>query len=498
MKELALISLSVTAMFELSLYALWSWRIRLVLTRLALALVVASSLFFVVIDVNAASVLLAVLSLYRLINLRRLLRQCIQPDYLYNSGRQTSLLLITAQASLLGLGFTRWPPHDWLILLAGGQMAVAVLLLMTTARHLRTTKPPVISKHLIEAELPSLTVAIPARNESDDLRACLDSLISSNYPKLEIVVLDDSSQDRRTPEIIRSFAQAGVRFIPGDTPPEHWLAKNFAYKKLSDSANGELILFCGVDARFQPGSLRHLVETLLAKRKSMLCVLPRNLVPASRLHANLIQPARYAWELALPRRLLVRPPVLSTCWLISAQMLRQAGGFDAVSRKIIPESYFARQAVNRNDSYSFVRAENELAVTSSKSFAEQKLTAIRTRYPQLHRRPELVALTSLAELFVLSWPLISLLAGLLTRDMAVGALGLAGYLMTAVLEVLVVSLTYRKLMPEAAVFLPLAALYDIWILNYSMWRYEFGTVYWKGRDITRPVMRRVSASAKPI
>ena len=196
-------------------------------------------------------------------------------------------------------------------------------------------------------------------------------------------MLDDCSQNKHTPEIIRSFAHDGVRFMAGKAPPEQWLAKNYAYQQLAEAANGELLLFCGVDSPFEPDSLSAIVKTLLHKHKTMISIIPRNQLPARwSLLSLLIQPSRYAWELALPRRLLERPPVLSTCWLITRKALEAAGGFAAVSHKGVPESYLARATAAEQDGYSFLQADARLGVTCQKDLDEQRATAIRTRYPQ--------------------------------------------------------------------------------------------------------------------
>jgi hypothetical protein len=41
----------------------------------------------------------------------------------------------------------------------------------------------------------------------------------------------------------------------------------------------------------------------------------------------------------------------------------------------------------------------------------------------------------------------------------------------------------------ALAFLP-AIMLDLAVLHLSMYRFEFGNVYWRGRDISDPVMRR--------
>ncbi|MGH7239331.1 MAG: glycosyltransferase family 2 protein, partial [Candidatus Saccharimonadales bacterium] len=287
-------------------------------------------------DLAVWTLLLLVGSIYRIINLLRLVKGLTHQSYLIGLSRRTSLMLIFAQAVVAGL--TLLDRQDgisygvWLYGIGFAQYLFVLVILGSTLRHVRTTRLKV-DEPVPPHKLPPLSVAIPARNETEDLQECLRTLIDSDYPKLEIIVLDDCSQNKRTPGIIRDFAHAGVVFLSGKQPPKQWLAKNYAYEQLVEEANGELILFCGVDTRFKPDTLHALVSALINKQKSMASFVPLNAVPkAASLESLLVQPMRYGWELALPRRLLNRPPVLSTCWLISRRALIDAGGFKAVAR----------------------------------------------------------------------------------------------------------------------------------------------------------------------
>jgi glycosyltransferase involved in cell wall biosynthesis len=433
------------------------------------------------------------LGLYMLINIGRLLKHRMQPDYLHRAFWQTSLWLIGLAVIALLIGRLTGVHHLGLTVglygLAVFQIAGSFIILASIWRNLRTTRPPRTEPYA-DRDLPTLTVCLPARNETTELEACLASLTASDYPKLEIIVLDDCSQNKRTPEIIRDFAHAGVRFMAGKVPPDRWLAKNYAYQQLAEAANGEILLFCGVDCRFEPASLRHMVTALLHKRKAMVSFLPRNLLKSGwSLRPLLVQPGRYAWELALPRRLLNRPPVLSTCWLITRPALEAAGGFAAISRKAVPESYFARAAALQNDGYSFIAADARLGLSNIKDFEQQQATAVRTRYPQLHRRPEMAALVSLAELIWLVWPFCLLVAAAAAGWWWLAGLSLLSCLLLVAAYALIVRLTYRRFLPASLWFMPFATLYDIGLLNYSLWRYEFGEVIWKGRNVCLPVMR---------
>jgi hypothetical protein len=206
----------------------------------------------------------------------------------------------------------------------------------------------------------------------------------------------------------------------------------------------------------------------------------------------LIQPMRYAWEISLPRRLFNRPPVLSTCWIITRTALQNAGSFKAASRSITPESYFARSTAH-NDGYSFLRSN---LLVSSKSASDQQETALRTRYPQLRRRPELVWLLSVLEFIglVLALPVatITLAHGLWPAAI----LAMVAFALQYIVFLQVTGIMYGQPLWLGVVMVPLAAAYDLVILNTAMYRYEFGVIEWKERNICLPVMRLDVARAQ--
>lgn len=489
------------AALELLLWLLpsLSWRQKLAAFVMAVLAVVSVSI--VIGHPGIATGVLLIMSLYRLCNLLRVVKVRMSEKYLHKSTVRTSLWIIGLQALVVLLWWLgnrfQLSTYQWWLILLYVDVAGGIVVLATTIRHLRTTRPPQLSDPKFdESSLPTLTVAIPARNETDDLEICLRSLVASDYPKLEVIVYDDCSQNRRTPEIIRSFAHDGVRFVQGEVPEENWLAKNQAYQQLFRESNGELLLFCGVDVRFEPQSLRWLVAAMLQKHKTMISLIPQNAVPArsSERGSSLLQPMRYTWELALPRKLFRRPPVLSTCWIVKRELVDNAGGFAAVSRSIVPESYFGRVSAV-HDGYSFMQASGNIGISCDKTFAEQRATAIRTRYPQTHRRIEVVMLLTLAELATVILPYVLVVVGIfggISLQLTLASLFAAACF--TYVYIIMVALTYRRWLVRSIGLLPFATMLDIVLLNYSMLRYEFFSVIWKDRNICVPVMH-VSAEA---
>ncbi len=466
------------------------WRVREAIAIICTLLTAFTSGWIALWQPTLFGVLIGLIGLFRIFNYTRIIEARMHERYLYYASRRTGLTLLALQAIIAVLWFIWDRVHarqGWWVAVAVLQLFAAVLLFVSTNRQLRRTAWLKTTAHLSDVELPTVSVAIPARNETEDLEECLRSLIASDYPKLEILVLDDCSQLRRTPEIIRSFAHDGVRFIQGEAPKETWLPKNQAYDRLTQEASGEYIVFAGVDVRVAPDSLRQLMNLMLQKNKQMVSILPWRGETAERRFA-LTQAMRYFWELVPPRRWFNRPPVLSTCFAIQKQSLVKAGGFIAVARAITPEAFFARKLIS-TDGYSFMRADQGVGIQSVKGPAEQRETAIRTRYPQLHRRPENVFVFTVAIAAFVLLPFALAAGGFWWR------LGSFTQLLAGLTSIILL-VTYQKMARATRTMnwwlgllgLPIGVLYDLGILYYSMWQYEFSAVEWKGRNICIPAM----------
>lgn len=422
---------------------------------------------------------------FRLFNQLRIAQGRMHQYYLLYSTRRTGLVLGSLQiASVLLLNTVPATFSDILVPLTVMQVGGAAAVLLLVIRNIIKSRHVPLSSHMADRDLPTVTVAIPARNETADLEACLKSVIASDYPKLEILVLDDCSQDK-TADVIKSFAQDGVRFIKGDPPEDRWLAKNQAYDRLAKEANGEFILFCGVDVRLGAHTIKALVVTMRERKKDMVSVLPRRL--DSNPFVAFLQPMRYWWELALPRRYINRPPVLSTCWVIRRKSLKKLGGFGAVNHAIIPEGYFARALV-KTDGYSFVRADDELDVQTRKSPADQQDTAIRMHYPQIRRRPEVAFVLTAIQLFFVMGPFIVVLSGIAWGFGLAQTLAAMACVLLIATHALIVYVSNPGNVPIALINFPVAAAMELAYGLISMYRYEFSVIDWKGRNICIPVM----------
>lgn len=469
------------------------WRFKKTLSLLAVILV---SLISLLVTVDYASwlwaYLLVIISGYRLFVYYRMSYSHIESKYLQRISRLSVLRLWLLELLDLFIGIILVSRgaiyHDRLVIVSFLSFLMATILLVSTIRHIRVTARIKVNTKVVDKQAPTLTIAIPARNETDSLNECLISLLACDYPKLEILVLDDASTTKRTPEIIRSFAHDGVVFVAGQPAGGEWLAKNWAYQQLLNAANGDVILFCGADTRFSKESLRFLVSVLESRNKSVISILPKNERP-KKLKQRVYQPLRYAWEICLPRRSFSRPPVLSTCWLAKRRYLNNLGGFSAVSHRVVCESYFAQRSA-KEDQYSFFQYDG---VISDKLTSDQFETALRLRYPQLHRQPEFVALISLLEAVFMLGSIPLFFYCILEGIYGLALLNALSFILFGLTYFLVEDTAYRFQANKSVIAWPYIILLDIWLMHLSMWRYEFGTVLWKGRSVAPPVIGVKSA-----
>lgn len=123
---------------------------------------------------------------------------------------------------------------------------------------------------------PLLSILIPARDEEQRIAPCLDSISESEYPSLEILVLDDHSQDG-TAKLIERHARGDsrIRMLRGQDLPEGWTGKAWACHQLALAARGELLLFLDADTRLTPQTLPRAVGVALEHQPDLLSLWPQ-------------------------------------------------------------------------------------------------------------------------------------------------------------------------------------------------------------------------------
>jgi chlorobactene glucosyltransferase len=156
-------------------------------------------------------------------------------------------------------------------------VAGLLILLLNLILNLRSIRKPSRNSKL-PASPPLISVLIPARDEENNIGACLESLRLQDYPNFEVLVLDDNSQDGTATVISKLAAKdSRIKLLNGSPLPDDWAGKPFACYQLAKQASGDWLLFVDADTVHDPGMLRSVMATALTMKVSLLSGFPRQL-----------------------------------------------------------------------------------------------------------------------------------------------------------------------------------------------------------------------------
>ena len=108
--------------------------------------------------------------------------------------------------------------------------------------------------------MPQVSVLVPARNEERCIADCISSLLHQTYPNIELIVLDDASEDG-TGAILQRLQQKrpDLQIVQGLPLPDGWTGKNWACYQLGLMGTGDLLVFTDADTVHSPESIAALV-----------------------------------------------------------------------------------------------------------------------------------------------------------------------------------------------------------------------------------------------
>jgi len=126
-----------------------------------------------------------------------------------------------------------------------------------------------------DLESPSITVVVPAKDEEDHIETVVRTILSSNYPHLELILVDDRSSDD-TLEIMEKAARddARVRVMSIRELPPEWTGKTHAMFQAAKTASSDILLFTDADAVFEKDLISRAVNFMIGRNLDMLSLLP--------------------------------------------------------------------------------------------------------------------------------------------------------------------------------------------------------------------------------
>ncbi len=178
---------------------------------------------------------------------------------------------------------------------------------------------------------PRVSVVVAAKDEEDNIEACVRSLLAQDYPDFELIVIDDRSGDN-TPEILDRLGSEGderLRVLTIEALPEGWFGKAHAVWRGVEASSGDWLLFTDADCRYtSPKALSLSVSEAVAHDADFLSVIPELDTPT--VWERVLQPVcaltLIVWF--LPHR--VNNPAQKTAYANGAFMLIRRKCYEAI------------------------------------------------------------------------------------------------------------------------------------------------------------------------
>lgn len=194
---------------------------------------------------------------------------------------------------------------------------------------------------------PLVSIVVPAHNEERVITTCITSLLASDYPELEIVVVLDRCTDR-TRELLRPLAErdSRLRVIENAACPPDWAGKCNAARVGAEAARGQYLLFTDADVRFDRALVRAAIGLLRRDRRGLLSLLPR--VVAVTWYERIVQPIAAMTLMQMypidkvNREHRRRPFANGQFLLFERSVYERIGGHTATKHDLLEDIAFAR------------------------------------------------------------------------------------------------------------------------------------------------------------
>ena len=336
----------------------------------------------------------------------------------------------------------------------------------------------------------TVSAIVPVRNEEATIAAAVESLAAQPEIK-EILVINDQSTDGTAAQLVQLSSRfAQLRVLETDDLPGGWVGKNYAVSLGAAQATGDWLLFTDADGVHLPGSTARALADAAATGAGLVSYSPeqemrtwweRALIPF--VYTRLAQ--KFSYDV-------VNDPELPAAaasgqyLLIRRDDYERIGGHAAVASEVLEDVALARIAKQAGIRLHFASGYGIIRVRMYRTFSAMWQGWTKNLYPLMGGAPRAVGRELRG---VVPW--IPLLLLLLTPVHLI--LGVLSLVFLAGRHAEYAATLRRNRFPAslAIYYIPAVALYAAALLA-SEWRYQRGSVTWKGREY--PVTRDLADS----
>lgn len=335
-------------------------------------------------------------------------------------------------------------------------------------------------------EKGKISVVMPARNEEQDIASSLYSILNQKGIDLEVIVVNDHSNDR-TGEIIDDIARSDSRLKVLHNPPltKGWLGKCNAMQYGAAEASGDYLLFTDADILHAPGCFTNVISVMQKEDYDFISLFP--LCENHSFWENINIPI-YFFGIA---KLLATPGLENpdssnavasgALMLINATVFRDIGGFQGVKGEMFDDIGLACLLKKQDYRVGYRLAPECLQVRLFKTNLDAFWGTTKNILGAVEGHVWL-AIPLIFLGFLQNWmPLFAVILGVLNTNPLLLIVGLTSYGFQYLSF-----FSVRRLMrfrPLKLLFFPLAAIVAACCILRALVSHTKGSILWRGREI---------------
>jgi chlorobactene glucosyltransferase len=250
---------------------------------------------------------------------------------------------------------------------------ILIAILLNLLNNLKQLKP-LKKRRKFDENPPLVSILVPARNESENIERCINSLANQDYPNFELIVLDDNSEDD-TPIKLKHLRETypKIKIYSGEQLPEGWTGKNFACHTLAKHAHGEWFAFTDADTVHKRDSISSALYSAMRENAKLISVLPNIIIKTipEKVFTPLIyfallsfMPIRIVNSLKYKKIVIALGPFM----LINAAIYKKFGGHESIRSEILDDFQLAQQVKKAGGKYLLLDGKEKITVRFYKDF----------------------------------------------------------------------------------------------------------------------------------
>jgi chlorobactene glucosyltransferase len=221
---------------------------------------------------------------------------------------------------------------------------------------------------------PLISIIIPSRNEEKRIGKCIETLKNQNYSNLEIIIVDDSTDN--TVNVIKKIAGKDSRFkiIKQEKLPPGWVGKPFAVQQGTKIARGKWLLFIDADTYYDPKIVEKALEHVMNEKLDMLSLVPQHLCES--FWEKVIQPIPLAMLPAISPLAKVNDPEsnVATAFgpfiLINKSVFEKVDGYESIKNKIADDAELANLIKTSGYKLGLANAQSLMKIRMYENFSD--------------------------------------------------------------------------------------------------------------------------------